>query len=81
MLQSMSQQPTRQYVCYAAYVGVSPDHPWRFISFPSYTKSAYSGGYTTLTYIDLNIGDSLATNGGGNAVQGSVSFTEEDDDN
>lgn len=79
MLQSMSQQPTRQDVCYAAYVGVSPDHPWRLISYPSYTKSAYPGQYNTLTYIDLNIGDSLSTNGGGNAVQGSVSFTDEDD--
>ncbi|KAJ5795081.1 hypothetical protein N7457_001680 [Penicillium paradoxum] len=82
MFQSLTQQLIRQDVSYyAAYVAVRPDHAWRLMSFPYYTKSAYPGEDTGFTHIDLNIGDYLATGRGGNAVQGSVSFTDEDRDN
>jgi hypothetical protein len=82
MFQSLTQQLTRQDVCYyAAYVAVRPDHAWRLISFPYYTKSAYPTEDTSFVHIDLNIGDFLETGRGGNAVQGSVSFTDEDDEN
>lgn len=82
MFQSLTQQLTRQDVCYyAAYVAVRPDHAWRLISFPYYTKSAYPSEDTSFIHIDLNIGDFLETGRGGNAVQGSVSFTDEDEDN
>ncbi|KAJ5658065.1 uncharacterized protein N7484_001714 [Penicillium longicatenatum] len=76
------EQLTRQDVCYyAVYVAIRPDHAWRLISFPYYTKSAYPTEDTEFIHIDLNIGDFLATGRGGNAVQGSVSFTDEDEDN
>ncbi|KAJ9481738.1 hypothetical protein VN97_g11728 [Penicillium thymicola] len=82
MFQSLTQQLTRQDVCYyAAYVAIRPDHAWRLMSFPYYAKSAYPGEETGFTHFDLNIGDYLATGRGGNAVQGSVSFTDEDRDN
>lgn len=82
MFQSLTQQLVRQDVCYyAAYVAIRPDHAWRLMAFPYYTKSAYPGEATGFTHIDLNIGDFLATGRGGNAVQGSVSFTDEDSEN
>ncbi|OQD94634.1 hypothetical protein PENVUL_c134G06290 [Penicillium vulpinum] len=82
MFQSLTQQLGRQDVCYyAAYVAVRPDYAWKLISFPYYTKSAYLGENTAFTYIDLNIGDYLATGRGGSAVQGSLSFTDKDKEN
>ncbi|KAJ5217659.1 uncharacterized protein N7469_011284 [Penicillium citrinum] len=82
MFHSLAQQLTRQDVCYyAAYVAARPDHAWRLISFPYYTKSAYPGEDTEFIHIDLAIGDYLATGRGGYALQGSVSFTDEDEDN
>ncbi|KAJ5986731.1 hypothetical protein N7451_011096 [Penicillium sp. IBT 35674x] len=82
MFQSVTQQLIRQDVCYyAVYVGVRPDHAWRLISFPYYTKSAYPTEDTSFIHIDLNIEDFLQTGRGGNAVQGSVSFTDEDEEN
>ncbi|KAJ5630033.1 hypothetical protein N7528_003690 [Penicillium herquei] len=82
MFHSLTQQLVRQDICYyAAYVAIRPDHAWRLISFPYYTKSAYPGEDTAFVHIDLSIGDCIATGRGANAVQGSVSFTDEDKEN
>ena len=81
MFNSLTQQLTRQDICYyAAYVAVRPDHAWRLISFP-YAKSAYATEDTEFMHIDLDIEEYLATGQGGSDVQGSVSFTDENEAN
>lgn len=80
MFHSLTQQLTRQDICYyAAYVAVRPDHAWRLTSFP-YTKSSASED-TEFMHIDLDIEEYLATGEGGSEIKGSVSFTDEDQEN
>ena len=82
MFQSLTQQLVRQDISYyAVYVAARPDHAWRLISFPYYTKSVYPGEDTKFLHVDMNIDDYLATGRGGNALQGSVTFTDEDEEN
>ncbi|KAJ5736617.1 uncharacterized protein N7483_001742 [Penicillium malachiteum] len=79
---SLVQQLVRQDPAYYAfYVFFRPDHAWRLISFPYYTKSTYPGESTFFRHIDVNIADFVRTGRGQNALQGSLALSVEDDNN
>jgi hypothetical protein len=82
MWYSNIQQLIRQDLSYyMAYVFFRPDHAWRLISYPYYTKSTQIGENTKFRHLDINIQDYLDTGRGGGILQGSVSFTQEDERN
>ncbi|KAJ5413656.1 hypothetical protein N7509_000283 [Penicillium cosmopolitanum] len=79
MWYSNIQQLIRQDLSYyMSYVFFRPDHAWRLISYPYYTKSTQIGENTKFRHLDINIQDYLDTGRGGSILQGSVSFTQED---
>lgn len=79
---SLIQQLTRMDPAYyMVYVFFRPDHAYRLISYPYYAKNTLPGESTKFRHIDINIRDYVDTGRGGNILQGSVSLTDEDDQN
>ncbi|KAJ5963048.1 hypothetical protein N7481_001458 [Penicillium waksmanii] len=82
MWHSNIQQLIRQDLSYyMAYVFFRPDHAWRLISHPYYIKSTQAGEHTEFRHLDINIQDYLDSQRGSSLLQGSVSFTQEDEQN
>jgi hypothetical protein len=82
MWHSLIQQLVRQDPAYyMLYVFFRPDHAWRMISYPYYTKNTVPGEQTGFRHIDFNVKDYIETGRGSNILQGSASFTDEDDQN
>ncbi|KAJ5107262.1 hypothetical protein N7456_003937 [Penicillium angulare] len=65
---------------YMANVFFRPDHAWRLVSFPYYTKNTKAGESTLFRHIDINVNiwNLLETDRGANGLQRSVSLTNED---
>ncbi|KAJ5761803.1 uncharacterized protein N7511_005185 [Penicillium nucicola] len=82
MWYSIIQQVVKQDPAYyACYVFLRPDHAWRLISYPYYAKSTLPGEQTFFRHIDVNLND-LSHSGRGRAIlQGSLSLTDEDENN
>ncbi|KAJ5552094.1 hypothetical protein N7494_001472 [Penicillium frequentans] len=81
-IHSLSQQLIRQDLAYyACYVWFRPDHAWRLISYPYYTKNTKEGEHTQFHHIDINVPRFLATGRGANSIQGSVSLSDENPQN
>lgn len=79
---SLIQQLVRQDPCYYMfYVFYRPDHLWRLISFPYYAKSTYLGEKTAFRHIDINVNDLLNSKRCANAIQGSITVKDEDQQN
>lgn len=79
---SLVQQVMRQDpFYYRHYVLLRPDHDWRLISYPYYTKYTVPGDSTAFSHIDINITRALDEGRGVAMIQGSVSVDDEDDQN
>lgn len=77
---SLTQQLIRQDPVYwMLYCLLRPDHHWRLVSYPYYTKYAVlaDGKSTYFRHIDLNIDRATADGHGTNLIQGSVSLDDE----
>ncbi|KAJ5660870.1 uncharacterized protein N7484_000242 [Penicillium longicatenatum] len=82
MAHSLVQQVVRQDPAYYAwYVMLQPDHAYRLVAWPYYTKSSYPEESTFFRHTDISLSDYLQSGRGGNLIQGSVSFTNEDPEN
>ncbi|EFW16408.1 conserved hypothetical protein [Coccidioides posadasii str. Silveira] len=55
-----------------------PDHAWKLISYPYYTKYAKPGDKTEFHHIDVNVPDAITTGRGVNMIQGSLTLTAEE---
>lgn len=82
MWHSLIQQLIRQDPAYyALYVLLRPDHTWRLISSPYYSKSTSVGARTAFRHIDINVPRYLSRGRSANIIQGSVTLTDEDEAN
>ena len=66
---------------YLLYYYLRPDHHSRLVSYPDYAKYASPGEQTFFWHVDINIPELIATDRGGNMIQGSVAIDKEDDSN
>lgn len=79
---SLIQQLIRQDpVYYMLHVLLRPDHQWRLVSFPFYTKSAYPEEATGFRRLDFDVTDLIGKKRCVNQIRGSVAMLDEDDDN
>jgi hypothetical protein len=80
---SLIQQLIRQDPVYwMLYCLLRPDHHWRLVTYPYYTKYAVlaDGKSTYFRHIDLNMDKAAADGQGTNMIQGSVSLDDEHPD-
>lgn len=82
-LRTMYHSLIQQLVCsdleyYALYASLRPDRNRRLVRYPYYTKYATAGDNTYFRHIDMNVPDFLRDGHGGNIIQGSVSFDDEE---
>ncbi|CAI7636809.1 unnamed protein product [Penicillium palitans] len=82
MWHGLIQQLIRQDPAYYAfYVCLRPDHAWRLISSPYYSKSTSAGARTAFRHIDINVPRYLARGRSAHIIQGTVTLTDEDEAN
>ena len=80
MFYSLTQQIVRQDLGYwIVYAALRPDRNHRLVAYPYYAKYALPGDKTTFRHIDLNVNKYLESSRGGEIIQGSVSFDDEDE--
>ncbi|EAS30312.3 uncharacterized protein CIMG_12984 [Coccidioides immitis RS] len=58
-----------------------PNHAWKLISYPYYTKYAKSGDKTGFHHIDVNVPDAITTGRGINMIQEFLTLTAEEPGN
>ena len=79
MWHGLIQQLIRQDPAYYAfYVLLRPDHAWRLISVPWYSKSTSAGAQTAFRHLDINIPRYLSRGRSANIIQGAVTLSDED---
>ena len=64
---------------YALTVAARPDKNWRLISIPSYVKDTKEGESTQFQHLDLNLKNYIKYGWGLNAIQGSISLDDENE--
>ena len=80
MFHALIQQVMRQDPVYwMLYVALRPDHNYRLISYPYYTKYAKPGDQTFFRHIDINVSELVRNNRGGYMIQGTVSLDDEEE--
>ncbi|KZF18788.1 hypothetical protein L228DRAFT_215864 [Xylona heveae TC161] len=80
MFHSLVQQLMRQDpVYYAVHCALRPDHAWRLVSYPYYTRDACPDDSTLPRHIDLDVSHWMETGEGDNMIQGGLSIDDEDD--
>ncbi|KAL9631113.1 MAG: hypothetical protein Q9204_004386 [Flavoplaca sp. TL-2023a] len=66
---------------YILYACLRPDNNWRLISYPYYMKSTRVDDSTCFRHLDLNIPQLLQEGRGASQIQGSLTLTDEKEDN
>jgi hypothetical protein len=80
MYHSLVQQVVRGDIWYwLLYAMIRKTHT--FVAYPYYTKYAKPGDRTAFKHVDLNLHAAITTGVGAEMIQGSASFTDEDEDN
>ncbi|KAI4276923.1 MAG: hypothetical protein LQ337_002170 [Flavoplaca oasis] len=66
---------------YILYACLRPDNNWRLISYPYYMKSTQVDDSTCFRHLDLNVPQLLREGRGASQIQGSLTLTDETEDN